>query len=115
MTGLNKIWTNYRDWIILGGGMVIIVTIKWCFLQKREKAMVHSIVLVGEIVRFEPTRGATNVYVDFNYNGKILESYFSTYDTRDFTLKEKIRIRVSKEAPSDYIDYVGPADTLSEQ
>lgn len=77
--------------------------------------MIHSVVLVGQIARFEPTRGATNVYVDFQYSGKQLEGYFSTYHTGDFHLKEEVKIRVSKEAPSEYIDYIAPVDTLSEQ
>lgn len=92
---------------LFGIFVLIAITYKACEYRDYKLALRDSSIVIGEIERFEYTKGATVVDVQFFYNGRLLHSSFGTYQTDSLKLKEKIRLRVSKKNPKGYIEYMG--------
>ena len=79
---------------------------KTCINNNYKKALIDSTVVIGEIERFEYSKGATTVDVKFNYNEKIMHGSFDTYDLDSLKIKTKIKLRISKKYPEKYIELI---------
>jgi hypothetical protein len=101
---------KYFMWIF--GALLILVPLIYniCNGIKRAKALKNSVIIVGKVDSIEYTRGVTSVDVQYLYHGPIIHNSFQTYD-RDIldSLKKrpKVWLRVSKQYPSKYIQYIG--------
>ncbi|NHA05003.1 hypothetical protein G7092_14425 [Mucilaginibacter sp. HC2] len=72
--------------------------------------MRNSIITVAQVTDVEYTRGATFVHVRYEYNGKVFNENYSSYNRAALdSLKQykKVRLRISKRFPDQYIEYVG--------
>ena len=89
---------------------IIFFAYKIYYDHKASIALEKSAIVIGAVDYIEHTRGITNVYVHYLYDGKKINSVFGTYnqDVLD-SLKNKpnVRMRIAKAYPAKYIEYIG--------
>jgi hypothetical protein len=79
-------------------------------LLRREKAMKHTVVVIAKVTGFQhPKIDRTEVDIQYNYNGKIVNNDFSLRHPDSLKVNTKIRLLISSVYPteSQYIKYLG--------
>jgi hypothetical protein len=103
-----SITKDQKTVIILFLIFIIIGVAYKVYINEQYKATLKdSVIIVGEIERFERTRGATTVDVKYFYNGRQINGSFDTYQLDSLKENMKVRLMVSKKYPSKYIEYIG--------
>ena len=99
---------KYFTWFL---GVIILLSIIYSVVnhEKRNDELKKSTLVIATIKSIEDTRGAFNVTVEYEYNGKALSGVFGIYNTDSLKVNEKIRISISKKFPDKYIKYIGVA------
>lgn len=89
--------------------LILILALSFFTHKKRSEELKNGVNVTATITKFEVTRGLTNVYVVYEYNGKIINSFFGTNETDSLKINEKIKLSISKQYPDKYIKYVSLA------
>jgi len=79
-------------------------------LLRREKAMKHTVVVIAKVTGFQhPKIDRTEVDIQYNYDGKMVNSDFSLRHPDSLKVNTKIRLLISSVYPTDsqYIKYIG--------
>jgi len=101
---------NAKTYLFVAILFTSFVIYKIYYDHKASLALKNSVIVVATIDTIQYTRGITNVEVQFLYNSQIIHSGFGMSD-RDVldSLKKKpmVRLRISKETPTEYIKYIG--------
>ena len=100
-------YDKYIMWSFAGIVLLVPIICKTLIHQEKDKEMKNAILITGEVKRFVYTGGGTEVDVEYSYNGNIIDNSFYTYHTDSLKVKTKIRLRVSRNFPTKYIEYVG--------
>ncbi len=101
---------KYVFWFF--GALLILIPLLYNIYNgvKRENALKNSMILVGEIDSIEHTRGATYVYVQYLFDGRIVHNSFGIYDRQvldSLRINTRVNLKVSKTYPDKYIQYIG--------
>jgi len=105
--------SNKKALYIISAIFVIFLMYKIYYNHVLSKAIENSAIIIGKVELIENTRGATFVHVKYQFNGKIIHGIFDTYNRETLdSLKNhtSVILRVSKEYPEKYIEYVGIYD-----
>ena len=96
-------------YLIVFSCVILSLVYKIIIVKIAEKELKNSTVVTAVITDIDGGRGPFGVHVRYMYNGKILNSSFSTYYTDSLTQFVKIRLLISKDYPDKYIQYIGVA------
>ena len=73
--------------------------------HRAKLALKNHVVVLAKITGKGPTRQGTFIYVEYTYNGKKVESFFTIFkDT--LRIGDTVLIEVSKNEPERYIKFV---------
>ncbi|HEY4323652.1 MAG TPA: hypothetical protein VGN20_06690 [Mucilaginibacter sp.] len=98
---------SYKNWALAVMIIIIPLTIGVCNEIKGRIALRKTAIVIGEIEGFEPSRGARIIDVMFNYKGKIISTTIEKYDVDSLKINTKIVLKISRDYPSKYIEYIG--------
>jgi hypothetical protein len=90
--------------------LFLVIIYKFYYNHKQAIALKDSVILTAIVESVEYTRGTTYVNVQYQFKGKILHACYDTYNRESVdSLKQykKIRLRVSRQYPDEYIEYIG--------
>lgn len=62
----------------------------------------------GIIVEKRKARGATIIYVEYDYEGMRLQSDFSAPNDT-FKINEEVILKISKQKPGEYVEFIDKA------
>ncbi|NOW94156.1 hypothetical protein [Mucilaginibacter sp. SG564] len=75
---------------------------------RQEKAFKDSILVVAKVTGFQhPKIDRTEIDVQYDYDGQIINNHFSLSNTDSLKVDSKIRLLVSRKHPVEFIKYVG--------
>jgi len=95
--------------IILVLIIVLGIVYKLNQIKKRTEALKNSTIVIATIKDIGGGRGTFNVKVEYNYNGKNLESEINTYNLDSLKRNVRVNLLISKQYPEEYIKYIGVA------
>jgi hypothetical protein len=104
-------WTNFKyrkyvSWAIFCCGFLIIA---YGYLRK-EKAMKDAVIVIAKVTGFQhPKLDRSEVDVQYLYNGKTINNWFSIHNADSLKVNTKVRLLVSRKHPteSEFIKYIG--------
>ncbi|MCQ6958155.1 hypothetical protein [Mucilaginibacter aquariorum] len=99
-----------KEIILVVAAFMIFIIYMVCMHHKRAMAMKESVNGLGQVDSIEYTRGVVYVHIRYKYGGKVFQNVCSIESMEiadSLKLGRDVRIRVSKEMPSKYIEYIG--------
>ena len=86
---------------------IVVAAITIINQKKENQELKNGIVVIATVKYTDGGRGAINVHVQYEHNGKIINNVFGTYNTDSFKINGKVRLLISRDSLGKDVKYIG--------
>jgi len=98
-----------KKYTYLGAAIFVLIFIVIGIInhKKKDQALKNGIVVIATIKSTDGGREGTNVHVQYELNGKIVNNIFVTYMMDSLKTNGKVRLLISRDSANEYVRYIG--------